>query len=55
MSSLPWLTIGDFNEIKSLTEKEGGQARPRRQMENFIDAINYCGFKEVALTRPKYT
>ena len=55
MSSLPWLTIGDFNEITSLTEKERGQARPRRQMQNFIDAINYYGFKEVAFTRPKYT
>ena len=24
-------------------------------MQNFIDAINYYGFKEVAFTRPKYT
>ena len=47
MSSLPWLAIGDFNEITGLMEKEGGRARPRRQMENFIDAINYCGFREV--------
>ena len=27
---LPWLAISDFNEITGLTEKEGGQASPRR-------------------------
>ena len=31
-SSLPWLVIGDFNEIIGLSEKEGGRIRPKRQM-----------------------
>ena len=39
-SSLPWLSIGDFNEIVSESEKEGGSLRPRRQMKNFLDSIN---------------
>ena len=54
-SSLPWLVIGDFNEITGLTKKEGGCARPKRQMENFIDAINYYGFREVEFRGLKYT
>ena len=54
-SLLPWLAIRDFNEITSLIEKEGKRARPRRQMENFTDAINHCGFREVAFIGPKYT
>ncbi|XP_050290016.1 uncharacterized protein LOC126728194 [Quercus robur] len=54
-SSAPWLAIGDFNEITRLTEKEGGHTRPKRQMENFVDAINYCGFREVDFIGPKYT
>ena len=28
-SSLSWLSIGDFNEIVSESEKEGGSSRPR--------------------------
>ena len=29
-SLLPWLVIGDFNEIIRLSEKEGGCIRPKR-------------------------
>lgn len=36
-STLPWLTIGDFNEITRALEKEGGSDRSRQQMMNFID------------------
>ena len=54
-SSLPWLAIGDFNEIIGLTEKEGGRTRPRRQMENFINAINHCGFRDIGFIGLKYT
>ena len=54
-SSLTWLAIGDFNEIIGLTEKEGGRTRPRRQMENFIDAINHCGFRDIGFIGLKYT
>ena len=39
-SSLPWLSIGDFNEIVSEFEKEGGNSRLRRQMKNFLESIN---------------
>ena len=39
-SSLPWLVIGDFNEITRLSEKEGGKVRPNQQMERFTDGIN---------------
>ena len=32
ISNLLWLCIGDFNEITSAFEKEGGNIRPLRQM-----------------------
>ena len=44
-STLPWLEIGDFNEIVGLLEKEGGSTRLRQQMDRFIEAINFCGFR----------
>lgn len=54
-STLPWLTIGDFNELTSLSEREGGSTRPRQQMQNFIDTINFCGFREVDFIGPRFT
>ena len=42
-SSLPWLVIGDFNEIMSMLKKEGGSSRPRQQLANFVETINLCG------------
>ena len=49
------LTIEDFNEITSVSEKEGGSKRPRQQMKNFIDTINYCGLQDLGFIGPKFT
>ena len=54
-SSLPWVVIGDFNEITGLSEKKGGSMRPRRQMEIFVEAINHCGLREVNYIGPRFT
>jgi len=39
-SSLPWLVIGDFNEIMGLSEKEGGKVWPNQQIGRFTEGIN---------------
>ena len=54
-SDLPWLINGDFNEIKCVEEKEGGSCRPRQQMRNFVDTINWCKLKDVGFVGPKFT
>ncbi|KAK9990736.1 hypothetical protein SO802_025721 [Lithocarpus litseifolius] len=54
-STPPWLVIGDFNEITGMSEKEGGSARPRQQMSNFVNTINYCGLRDIGFVGPKYT
>ena len=54
-STLPWLTIGDFNEITGASEKEGGSDRPRQQMMNFIETINACGLRDLGYNGPKFT
>ena len=54
-SSLPWLSIGDFNEIVSESEKEGGSLRPRRQMKNFLDSINWCDLRDLGFVGPRFT
>ena len=44
--NLPWVCIGDFNEITKLGEKSGGAMRPEFQMQNFRDCLDVCGLKD---------
>lgn len=39
----PLLLFGDFNEIVSMEEKEGGVPRSERVMDAFREAIDDCG------------
>ena len=54
-SQLPWVVIGDFNEITCVDEKEGGMQRPNRQMARFKDTITSYGLHEVKFVGPKFT
>ena len=38
--NIPWLTMGDFNEIKGNAKKRGGPRRPERFFEDFRRMIN---------------
>ena len=55
VAALPWLATGDFNELTSLSKKEGGGGRPRQQMDNFIEAINFCDLRDIGFVGPKFT
>ena len=46
ISQLPWLVIGDFNELTGLSKKEGGATRPAQQMQRFVDTLNWCGLHD---------
>ena len=54
-STLPWLTMGDFNEVSCALEKEGGSERPRQQMKNFNETINFCGLRDLGFNGSKFT
>lgn len=43
--NLPWVCIGDFNEITKVKEKSGGALRSEKQMKNFRDCVDFCGLK----------
>ncbi|XP_074276932.1 uncharacterized protein LOC141600590 [Silene latifolia] len=45
-SSLPWICIGDYNEIFFANEMTGGQ-RAQWQMNNFREAVDDCGLVDV--------
>lgn len=38
-ASIPWLVAGDFNEILYSHEKEGGNLRPVKMMEDFREVL----------------
>jgi hypothetical protein len=53
--SLPWLCMGDFNELFSMNEKLGGPVRSSRQMQDFRDAIDECGFVDLGYQGSPFT
>ena len=53
--NLPWVCIGDFNEITKLSEKLGRALRPEYQMQNFSDCLDVCGLKDLGYSGLPYT
>ncbi|XP_021715945.1 uncharacterized protein LOC110683843 [Chenopodium quinoa] len=54
-STLPWMCIGDFNEILYESKKSGVNDRAEWQMSNFRDAINFCGFSCIPFLGYEFT
>ena len=52
---LPWLCMGDFNEITRQSEKLGGSIRSQAQMQLFRDVIDECGFMDLGFTGSQFT
>ncbi|KAL2933374.1 Unconventional myosin-XVI [Bienertia sinuspersici] len=43
----PCIMFGDFNEVVSMAEKEGGDVRKESQMDAFRGAINDCNLRDL--------
>ncbi|GLT46072.1 hypothetical protein SLA2020_198580 [Shorea laevis] len=54
-STLPWVCLGDFNEIMRQSEKVGGNPRSERQIHSFCNAIEYCELSELGFKGPRFT
>lgn len=54
-SSLPWLCIGDFNEIMWGREKLGGNDRAESQMVCFRGDVDACGFIDLPFSGYEFT
>jgi hypothetical protein len=46
-SSLPWLCIGDFNEVLHAGEHEGVGHRTLTQMQGFRDTVDICNLHDL--------
>lgn len=53
--TIPWLCVGDFNEITRQDEKLGGARWSHNQMQFFRDIIDECGFMDLVFIGPKFT
>lgn len=53
--SLPWICIGDFNEILRAEEKQGWLDRLECQMQGFRDALDFCSLKDLGYTSFPFT
>ncbi|XP_071685195.1 uncharacterized protein [Lolium perenne] len=53
--NLPWVIIGDFNEILYLHEKKGGNPRSQRSMQAFRDALADCGLEDLGCLGDTFT
>ena len=47
LSALPWLCIGDFNEVLRLEEHQGVANRSNAQIQGFRDAVDDCMLMDV--------
>jgi hypothetical protein len=54
-SNLPWVVIGDFNEILFSHEKEGGNPRPQNFMQAFRDSLIACDLHDVGYSGDPFT
>ena len=47
--------MGDFNEILFAKEKQGWLIRPKRQMQGFRDALDYCRLRDLGFNGFPFT
>ena len=52
---LPWLVLGDFNEITSLEEKWGQEDQNLAQMAAFREALSDCSLQDLGYRGPEFT
>jgi hypothetical protein len=55
VTTMPWVVMGDFNEILYSFEKEGGRTRPNKFLLAFQEALIDCGLTDLGYTGDKFT
>ncbi|KAF7153351.1 hypothetical protein RHSIM_Rhsim01G0274800 [Rhododendron simsii] len=53
--SLPWLCIGDFNEVLSTSDKMGGSILSPRRLSSFHEMLTTCGLVDLGFKGPRFT
>lgn len=54
-SNLPWMMVGDFNEVMWQSEHFSVSRRYEKQMENFRNVLSECKLYDLGFRGPKWT
>ena len=54
-SNLPWVVMGDFNEVLQAHEHDGVGSRSQAQMDAFRDALDTCGLTDLGYIGRSWT
>ncbi|XP_028799172.1 uncharacterized protein LOC114754555 [Neltuma alba] len=54
-SSLPWIVMGDFNDILEATDRTGGARICHNRINWFQDRVSECGLVDMGFKGPKFT
>jgi hypothetical protein len=54
-SNLSWMMVGDFNETMWDFEHFSANQRPAQQIEEFMDALAFCGLHDLGCCGLPYT
>lgn len=54
-NSLPWLCMGDFNDLLSIADKKGGAPHPSWLYRGFREAILDCNLSDLVLSGHSFT
>jgi hypothetical protein len=54
-NSLPWMCIGDFNEVLHQSEHEGVQERNLAQIAGFWEMVDVCGLRDLGFEGRRWT
>ncbi|KAL0361704.1 UNVERIFIED_CONTAM: hypothetical protein Sradi_3854900 [Sesamum radiatum] len=54
-SKRPWLSVGDFNELLHHHEKQGGNPRAQRQIEDFRQCPSDCELHDMGFLVEPFT
>lgn len=53
--SVPWLCIGDFNQVSSLEDKKGGNPPNMGRIRVFREMLEDCGLTDLEYKGPRFT
>ncbi|XP_019170961.1 PREDICTED: uncharacterized protein LOC109166463 [Ipomoea nil] len=55
VSELPWVVLGDFNDLLMHSDKRGRLPHPVRLVEGFVEALDDCGLMTLPMIGYPYT
>jgi exonuclease III len=55
LNNLPWVMLGDFNDILLCEEKWGGNRPSNSRIREFRNCLNACNMIDLGFSGPKYT